>query len=201
MCNETLNIRVFIGKVSRWRLRKYMIVFTREGMAYDYNKRRFSMLISNDNMGKHTIRCIQHKAKRYHLQTEVINSKFIRSSSYRNLFFSSNTPDVGKYYFCIYCGKLLRADRVSVDHIIPVRKAETSRAIQILMDWLHWNGVNDVKNLGASCRQCNSRKKAKMGIWMIRGFIGRSRWFQIVRWIVRFGIILAGINMIIVYRW
>lgn len=49
--------------------------------------------------------------------------------------------------------------------------------------------INDLRNLVAACSRCNSKKSAKMGIWIIRGKIGRHQHLWIFRHIVRIAVI------------
>lgn len=77
-----------------------------------------------------------------------------------------------------------------VDHIIPVDKAKSSTKAKNLLALQGIKNVNDVKNLAPSCYDCNSRKGAKMGLWFIRGILGKYKWFWIVKNIFLFFILI-----------
>jgi len=51
------------------------------------------------------------------------------------------------------------------------------------------SGANDAKNLVAACRRCNSKKGTKMGLWIVRGFLGRSELLWKIRKLARIAII------------
>lgn len=176
---ENITIRIYTDQAS---CKKYDWLFTNFGMKFNGKKRRYEILLPEEEDAWKKINAIKHAAQQNHLRYEMFYSRYSRSSGCRNTYFSSRTPDIGNRYFCIYCGRLLKKKNVNVDHILPVRKAETSRWVQSYMERKHWAGVNDARNLGASCRRCNSRKGAKTGIWTLRGMIGKSKLFQVFRW-------------------
>ncbi|MCD8109513.1 MAG: HNH endonuclease [Clostridiales bacterium] len=118
------------------------------------------------------------------------DNNFSRSDSYRKDFFAHYRPFYKNRYFCIYCGKLLPKEKIQIDHIVPVHAAETSRAARRLIRSKGWDGVNDYRNLGASCRECNLKKGAHMGAWVFRGRIGKSNKFQVARWCARAGLLV-----------
>lgn len=103
------------------------------------------------------------------------DAKFTRSTSYRKDFFSTYPACNGKYR-CVYCGRWISAKKITVDHLIPVHAARKP-GIQKKLKRMGCNGVNDVKNLVPACASCNSRKSAKMGIWLIKGRLGKKSWF------------------------
>lgn len=119
-------------------------------------------------------------------------SKMRRSTDYRKKYFETNHPLIGKYYFCAYCGRPLVKAKVTIDHVIPVRKVQTSKFLQFLLD-KKMKDVNDDKNLVASCARCNKRKGQKITLaYIIRGFLGKRKWF----WILYYTIILITIGAV-----
>lgn len=95
-----------------------------------------------------------------------------RSSDYRKRFFKEKRGIKNKYYFCPYCGKLLRNKaKIEVDHIISIKYAKRSVLAKKIFKKSK-DGVNSIKNLTASCRRCNRRKGAKGGIWIVLGLYG-----------------------------
>lgn len=103
-------------------------------------------------------------------QQRAKEEMFFRGSSYRYDFIRAN-PGFHGYYICRYCGKPLKKDKMTVDHRIPVRKAETSWLYRKLL-MRYPRGVNDVRNLVPACEKCNKRKGSKTGIWLLRGYTG-----------------------------
>lgn len=105
------------------------------------------------------------------------DKRYERGSTYRKDFFENNRGP----YHCAYCGRRLKSDNLEVDHLIPVSKAKTSVGVRT---WLHLCGiknVNDVRNLVSSCPRCNRKKSDKIGLWAIRGAIGRHK----IVWTIR----------------
>lgn len=132
-------------------------------------------------------------AVRRGLYCEIIDTSYSRSSGYRKAFFRTRKPFVGNLYFCVYCGRLIPLEKVIVDHIVPVNKAERSRRVQRKLERKGFEGVNDPGNLGACCNKCNIAKGEQMGLWSYRGFIGQSNMFQVVRWLIRIGLAAAAV--------
>lgn len=64
---------------------------------------------------------------------------------YRDDFFKHNKPDWGQKYRCVECKKLFTKDKITVDHIIPLRKG----------------GTDNLWNLQPMCRSCNSSKRER----------------------------------------
>ncbi len=97
-----------------------------------------------------------------------------RSRTYRQDFLSADKGAFGngKYYFCSYCGKLLKKEDMVVDHIIPVQKAVENKSTRKLLEKYGIKDVNEIKNLAASCRICNSKKSNKVGIWPVIACVG-----------------------------
>lgn len=100
-----------------------------------------------------------------------------RSHAYRDAFFESTEPMFLNRYVCAYCFVPIRKDDTTVDHIISIRKGKANRAADLLLRRLEIDDINDPRNLCACCRSCNSRKGSKAGVWVIRGFLGKRRWF------------------------
>ena len=82
---------------------------------------------------------------------------------------------IGKYYVCAYCFKLLKKNDVTVDHIISVNKSQKNRMANWLMNRMEISNVNDERNLCCACKECNSRKGSKAGLWLLRGFLGKKK--------------------------
>ena len=154
-------------------------------------------------VGASEIRRWKRFARRKKFRFDYVDAKYARSTNYRQIFFSHYKPYRNGKYFCIYCGRLLPKEKIQVDHIIPVHAAQTEWFIQRYLKRNGWESINDYRNLGASCRRCNSRKGAKMGVWVWRGFRGKSNRFQVVRRTVR-RILVMGIvilALVLIKKW
>lgn len=85
---------------------------------------------------------------------------------------------------------------LTVDHLIPVKKAQTSKFARWLLHKEKIENVNDIRNLIPACETCNKRKSSKMGIWLIRGAVGKHQKF----WIIFWPAVLITIIIIIIYK-
>lgn len=119
-----------------------------------------------------------------------------RSGNYRSVFFKSHKPQIGKYYICSYCGRLLKPEKVTVDHLYPIKKAREDPKIQHKLRKMGLHDVNDPKNLVAACEKCNARKAAKTGKWILWGKIGQSTFFWIIRKIIRLCVFITAIYVL-----
>ena len=104
------------------------------------------------------------------------NPKLTRNGNYREKYFAGNRgysfAGFGNIYICPYCGKLMRdRKRITVDHIYSVRAVQRNRKLRERFGALP-DGVNDMSNLVACCRTCNSRKGTKAGFWVPLGRYG-----------------------------
>lgn len=130
--------------------------------------------------------CLMYQTycKENRLRCNVYESRYLRDHSYRNVYMQ-RIKGRRKYLFCAYCGIPKRIETITVDHIIPVKKAKYTRMAKWLMKQFSIKDVNDYANLCASCKHCNSRKGTKMGMWLLRGYLGRYQWLWMIRWGVR----------------
>lgn len=121
--------------------------------------------------------------------------QYRRNSTYRKTFFESHPGLFGRdFYFCSYCGKLLRKDRVTVDHLFAVRAVQKSRFLQWVLKKLRIGTVNDQRNLVPACSRCNEQKGTKTGLWLIRGLIGCHPAF----WFGYYALLLCAITALFV---
>ena len=128
----------------------------------------------------------KYKFRRY-------DKRYARGTSYRKDFFKLNPGP----YRCAYCGRRLKEDDVEVDHLIPVSKAKSEFKVRALLQMCGISNVNDPKNLVAACHKCNSRKSDNMGVWVVKGVIGRHKKIWIVRNLFR--VILWGIILYLAF--
>ncbi|MGL4607467.1 MAG: HNH endonuclease [Eubacteriaceae bacterium] len=116
----------------------------------------------------------------------ILDPRYVRSHDYRKNFFSVNSGYTYKneaYYQCVYCGKFVKQQDVTIDHLFPVAKAQESHFNQKVLKKLKINDINQVENLVPACGRCNGRKGSKMGLWLIRGLLGKSLLFWCSFWI------------------
>jgi 5-methylcytosine-specific restriction endonuclease McrA len=121
------------------------------------------------------------------------DKRYERASNYRKIYFENNKGP----YRCSYCGKHLRADKLEVDHLIPVAKAKSESGVRMLLQICGVRNVNDAKNLVSACHKCNNKKSDKMGLWVVRGVIGRHKSVWAIRDIAVF--ILVAFAALCVY--
>ena len=105
--------------------------------------------------------------------------KYTRSDNYRQEFLASNCGELR----CRYCHKKLsgtkKSNKLEVDHLIPIAAARRSAVARMLLKHIGCDTVNDMSNLVPACRRCNRRKSSKMGIWYIRGVLGKFETYWI----------------------
>lgn len=102
--------------------------------------------------------------------------EYERAGNYRQVFFARTKGP----YRCRYCHKKLQKNQVVVDHIVPVAKVQKTNTARIALAASGCRNVNDIRNLAPACQRCNSKKSDKMGIWVIRGWLGKYRFYWIL---------------------
>lgn len=107
----------------------------------------------------------------------VMDSGFMRSTTYRKTFLKYNDPP----YHCAYCGRKLTRQTLTVDHLVPVHKLSSGKHRKFYQKMLkvvcRTTDANDLNNLVCACARCNSKKRAKTGLWIVRGKLGSTNWF------------------------
>ena len=134
-----------------------------------------------------------------HYIFKINNSLGTRSNDYRHMFFLTNSPSVLNGYFCSYCGRYVSKNKITVDHLYPIGRASKSLRLQ---RWLRFNGItdiNDTRNLVPACERCNKSKGTHMGLWILKGILGRVQWLWYPRWILRFGILIYLVQILILH--
>ena len=179
----TLRIKNGTRHVKRYRIwlwwKKYTCIKRANGRVY-YEKKECSRWEKNH---------MQRYCRRRNLTFEAVPTQYTRSSNYRSLFFAKYPSPTGKYR-CAYCGKKKPKD--------AVRKRAALFGI---------HGSNDMKNLCTACMRCNQKKEAKMGIWILKGFLGKQPWYwplrRILTVILVFFVLYLGrkIYMSVVCNW
>ena len=125
------------------------------------------------------------------LTCNIIPIQFTRGTDYRKTFFSSAEPAIKAKYRCAYCGHKLIYKDVTVDHIFPINKLSYSEKTRKQAALFGITDANEERNLCAACRPCNSRKGTKTGIWVIKGFLGKSNTLWKIRFAARASFIIG----------
>ena len=139
-------------------------------------QRRYKQLLRYCN--KNNIRCT------------VENNFSQRSADYRKNFFINNPPPIlNRYYFCSYCGRLVNKNKITVDHLYPINAVKHDIRLQKKLKRKGMEDINDIKNLLPACKGCNSKKSDRMGLWLLKGKIGRYQNLWYVRHILKIAIV------------
>jgi hypothetical protein len=134
-------------------------------------------------------------AKARKLNVSCYDEHHDRNNYYRSNFFIQYKPQIHGKYICAYCGKFLLPEEVTVDHIIPIKKAKRNKLARLLMKVMRMSDVNSCKNLAASCLSCNAQKGSKFGIWTIRGFLGK----HVIFWVIIYSYVLFMVLIMIYF--
>ena len=126
---------------------------------------------------KRNFRKLKRYSEKNGLTLRLTNALGRRRADYRRRFFSGHKPDIGNRYICVYCGKWMKREKVTVDHLYPVGCASRDVRLQKKLERQGIRNINDQRNLVASCKSCNARKANQMGLWILRGKLGRHPGF------------------------
>ena len=141
-----------------------------------------------------------HRIKKYcsihKYRFRIENNLGRRGSDYRRRYFIMNKPVFRDKYICVYCGKLLKKDDVTIDHLYPIGKASKSISYQKKLNRRGLKNINDGKNLVSACYKCNALKGTDTGIWILKGKIGLIYPLWIVRYFFRLVIIVSAFVML-----
>lgn len=183
--------------------RKYVIRIS-DGKNYIYDYRRdlaSSGFVFNKRSGGNSFyekKVIEEEipawkqfAKRFKLRIDVIPEEYMRSDDYRDTYFKNNRPVVEAKYRCAYCGKMIAYRDTTIDHIFPINKLSYNESVRRRAARWGITGANEETNLVTACRSCNSRKGTKMGLWIYRGFYGKSETFWKIRNAIRVSILVV----------
>ena len=90
---------------------------------------------------------------------------------------------------------------MTVDHVIPVDAAKSSKKAQRLIDRRYENGVNDLDNLVPCCYKCNQKKGSTYSWrWRIRARYGQKagywRFVHFVRLLLFLALLLAAVFLV-----
>ena len=174
-----------VVRISSGKNKLYYYNSILEEKGFTFNERSFNNSFYEKKMQNNETAEWEQWCRWKRLRIDVIPEQYTRSSDYRKTFFDHNKPAVEAKYRCAYCGRKFLYKDTTVDHIFPVNELSYSSRVRKMAAKRGIYGANDEKNLVAACRKCNSKKGTKMGIWILRGFIGKSETFWRVRTIFR----------------
>lgn len=140
----------------KYRVSFYGLYLRSYGLKPEHNEYR-------GNVTKFRMRKIESFCKRKHLSFRINNEYGKRSSNYRDVFFSTHKPIPGNRWFCAYCGKPLKASKVTVDHLFPIGQAKKSLHVQKQMRLLGISSVNSSKKSGSCMQKLQSAKRNEDG--------------------------------------
>lgn len=147
------------------------------------------------------------RKKRSTTKTSSPKNKFERSNDYRKKYLANHKGFFG-IYCCAYCGKLCSKKNMQVDHIYPVNgvkgnslKGSSGKLFITLISLFHGptalkDGVNADWNKTAACPKCNGEKTDSMGLWILRGYLGKLL-FPIMNFAMAGGLCYGVLNALI----
>lgn len=188
----------YVVRISSGRRKIKRYIRKLEDRGFRYEERAYGKSYLEQKMSSAEAREWKRYCRIVGLTYVEIPAKYTRSSDYRKQFFIHNKPVKSSKYRCAYCGRLVSKDKVTIDHIIPVKKMSDSKKIRRYAKTFGVFETNDLKNLCSACKRCNQRKSAKMGSWVIRGFLGKSELLWKIRKITRF-VLLCGMVCFVWY--
>ena len=89
-------------------MRKYL-----ETLGFVYINRKYKQEFES----KEEAETIGELLKTYHIRYYGYSKDMIRSNDYRKQFFQTAKPIIGQWYFCAYCGRPLKKDKVTIQRI------------------------------------------------------------------------------------
>lgn len=178
--------------------------------ASDYHFRLLFHGFHKENDNKYIIsvrtkRQVEHVRKlcsKYHLRFSYNNAFSDRSSTYRQTFFTNARPVLslfGGIYYCAYCGRLMTKKRTTVDHLYPVGAVSQDLRLQKKLQNRGITDINQAENLVAACDHCNKSKGKKLGVWILKGRLGRHNLYWTIRWALRLA--LLAVFVAAIYLW
>lgn len=132
--------------------------------------------------------------KKSNIKYKIYEKRWERSSNYRKNFFDANKGP----YRCRYCHRRLKKDYLVVDHLYPIAKGKYNPTSRYLLYIRGIHNINDIRNLVPSCYKCNEKKGDKLGLWYIRGLLGKYKIYWIIRRIIIFSLLII-IPLLIYY--
>ena len=130
-----------------------------------------------------------HKLVRRGYKARMYKKEYARSNNYRYNFF--NATGNKKEYRCVYCGRVFKKDRITIDHVIPVDRAKSSFIARTFLKLKGCKSVNEIDNLVPACSICNSKKGTHIKLkYLLRSQWGEYRSYWIVMPLIKISITL-----------
>ena len=165
------NMDESISNLNQYTLETYSDRNTRFLKRY-FSKHSDTVYIYKGN--KKDCNRLQRKAARRGYSTKLYKSIYGRSDNYRKIFFDQKGSQ--EAYRCVYCGRMVHKNHITIDHVIPVYDAKRYYSARIALKLMGCEGANDPKNLVPSCFRCNERKGTSWNlIYLIRAKYGDSQ--------------------------
>lgn len=184
-----------IVRLSDGKKRLYDVHVTLARSGFIFNKRTKGNSFYEREMSKDDTKCWENFARKNKLRIDIIPKEYTRSTDYRETYFKNNRPVVEAKYRCAYCGRKITYRETTIDHIFPINKLSYEPALRKKAEKWGIYGANEEKNLVSACRSCNSKKGTKTGIWIYRGFLGKSE----TLWKIRNGLCFVAGSVVIGY--
>lgn len=161
--------------------------------GFTFNKRSYGNSFYEKKSLESEVSTWETFAKNNKLRIDIIPEEYTRSDNYRETYFKNNRPVIEAKYRCAYCGKMMEYKDTTIDHIFPINKLSYDPNVRKRAASWGINGANEEANLVTACRSCNSKKGTKMGIWIYRGFYGKSETLWKFRKVVRMMIAILAV--------
>lgn len=123
---------------------------------------------------------------RYGIYYRWYRSEYERAGNYRQVFFERTKGP----YRCRYCHRRLKKAYMQIDHIVPVAAVQRSARARFFLHLEGAENVNSIRNLAPACKKCNKKKLDKMGLWVLRGWLGKYEAYWVIKRIAIFLFIL-----------
>ena len=118
------------------------------------------------------------------------DEKWERGKGYKKKWILKNPQDK---YRCVYCGRKVPYNSITLDHIFPVSVAKKSRIARFWLKYKGCQNIDDDKNLVPACHNCNKLKgKSTSPFWQLRAFLGRYTVYWIIMYFL-FGVFVLGL--------
>ena len=141
-------------------------------------------------------------ARLYGFKAYYYERNWGRSGGYRKKYFEKHPAEE---YRCVYCGRVIPKDSITIDHIVPVSLAQRSRIARWWLKKRNFESINDERNLVPSCWRCNKTKgKSVSVIWALRARLGQSSVWWVFARAVQIGAIFAliwALARLLLVRW
>lgn len=181
---------------------RYKTKLKKEGFKYNNEKKYWYKDLECDKATQNKqIKKYKDICKKNNLSLIEKNSNYTRSNSYRKDFFKAHPYGViGNYYQCAYCGKLVKKENLTIDHLFPIKRVEKGRFKKMWRFFLKIKGIkniNQTKNLVGACQSCNLSKGTKLKKWYLKGCIGRHWLYWLIKWMIYLILILSALQLVV----